>query len=45
MIDHVSNDRGSVKAMLEGNGDGREHECLDFEKIGIPSSRSFKGKI
>lgn len=32
MIDHVSNDRGSVKAMLEGNGDGREHEWLDFEK-------------
>lgn len=32
MIDHASKDVRSVKAMLQGNGDGRENVWLDFEK-------------
>lgn len=32
MIDHASKDDRSVKAMLLGNGDGRENIWLKFEK-------------
>ena len=33
MVEHAAKDPRSVSAMLKGNGDGREHSWLDFEKM------------
>lgn len=32
MVDHASKDKRSVKAMLQGAGDGREHQWEFFKK-------------
>jgi len=33
MIDHASKDKRSVKAMLQGFGDGRERQWESFKKV------------